>query len=232
MVGSVGQKWQVQAFVPLRMMIAKRLEMQRQKMKPQDNKDPRRKRSMRAIWDAFESLLLEKEYRKITVTELCARAEVNKKTFYTYYETLDMLLADYQEFLIEDYLETSKRFNYPEDIRESVAHFFLYASKQNKTYEKIMSIPSTQGIGMGVVDKVMYKHWYECDYAQQFTPEYREIISQTWVNTSLTIYRYWLADKKRIPLEDIIVTAQEMIAAGLEAFEKNAPPSAINHEVR
>ena len=57
------------------------------------NEDLRVKKTITGIKTAFESLICEKEYDRITVKELCDRAQVNKKTFYHYYETLDALLA-------------------------------------------------------------------------------------------------------------------------------------------
>ena len=58
----------------------------------QGNEDLRVRKTIRGIKAAFEFLICEKDYGKITVKELCDRAQINKKTFYTYYETLDALL--------------------------------------------------------------------------------------------------------------------------------------------
>ena len=60
------------------------------------NEDLRVKKTITGIKTAFEALICEKEYDHITVKELCDRAQVNKKTYYHYYETLDALLAELQ----------------------------------------------------------------------------------------------------------------------------------------
>ena len=62
----------------------------------QGHEDLRVVKTIRGIKAAFESLICEKDYEKITVKELCDRAQINKKTFYTYYETLDALLSELQ----------------------------------------------------------------------------------------------------------------------------------------
>lgn len=46
----------------------------------------------RAIRKAFHELLQEKDLRRITVRELVDRAEINKTTFYSHYETLPDLI--------------------------------------------------------------------------------------------------------------------------------------------
>ena len=48
------------------------------------NEDLRVKKTITGIKTAFEALICEKEYDRITVKELCDRAQVNKKTFYHY----------------------------------------------------------------------------------------------------------------------------------------------------
>lgn len=56
-------------------------------------KEDRRTRYTRqVIKEAFLKLLEEKEYPKITVTEICRLAEINRGTFYLhYYDTADVL---------------------------------------------------------------------------------------------------------------------------------------------
>lgn len=44
--------------------------------------DLRVQKTIVSIKENFEALICEKDYHEITVTELCARAKINKKTFY------------------------------------------------------------------------------------------------------------------------------------------------------
>ena len=188
--------------------------------------DLRVQRTMKTIWNAFEELLYEKTYDKITVKELCERAKINKKTFYTYYETLDDLLGEYQNVYFTEYWESIKDYDIPRDIRLSIAHFIEYASRQSKTYERIMSAVPVKAIGDGIVKEVMDRFWSETAFAKTYPPFYRNMVSTFWVNTTLDIYKSWLDSGKEWPLEDIIATAQELIVAGIESFDQNRPPSA------
>ena len=56
--------------------------------------DIRVKKTKRAIQKTFIDLLREKPIEKITVKEIAERAEINKTTFYSHYETLDALTAE------------------------------------------------------------------------------------------------------------------------------------------
>lgn len=54
----------------------------------QGNEDLRVVKTIEGVKRAFEEVICEKDYEKITVKELCDRVRLNKKTFYHYYETL------------------------------------------------------------------------------------------------------------------------------------------------
>ena len=54
-------------------------------------KDKRARRSDAAIRKAFYELLVERDYDKITVTELARRADIDRKTFYLHYASIDDL---------------------------------------------------------------------------------------------------------------------------------------------
>ena len=78
--------------------------------------DIRVQKTLKAIHDAFSSLLQEMPYEKISVKALCERAMINKTTFYRYYPTLDDLLEQVQSELAAPYVNRTSGLRYPEDI--------------------------------------------------------------------------------------------------------------------
>lgn len=94
--------------------------------------DLRVQKTVSAIREAFEELLCEKDYEKITVTELAARARINKKTFYTYYTDLDDVLIEMQEELSRKYIERTKGLRRLKDAAQITREFFTF--RQNKAW--------------------------------------------------------------------------------------------------
>lgn len=64
--------------------------------------DARIRYTKRVIKESFISLLSEKSLSKITVTAICAKAGINRATFYKYYDNPNDLLLK-----LEDQLQTS-----------------------------------------------------------------------------------------------------------------------------
>ncbi len=115
-------------------------------MKSTGYEDLRVQKTIKGIYKAFESLIVEKDYQHITVTELARRAEINKKTFYRYYPTLDDLLAELQNRYSEDYLKIIGDYEYPRDLEKSFRAFFEYSNKMGPAYDRISTNRVYSGI--------------------------------------------------------------------------------------
>lgn len=64
--------------------------------------DRRVRKTKKAIQDVFCELTKEKKLNEITIKELCAKADINKSTFYLHYRDIYDLAASIQGMLIQD----------------------------------------------------------------------------------------------------------------------------------
>ena len=190
------------------------------------NEDLRVKKTITGIKAAFEALICEKEYDRITVKELCDRAQVNKKTFYHYYETLDALLAELQLELSSAYLERIRHFRLPEELDKVNREFFCYSAEQGTAYEKITigSGPSASGMYHAIRDEMIADvndaGWGKSEAFNRLT-DYQKRMLMTFVNNaSLGAYRQWIKDGKQMPLEDVIDMTNCLVLGGVRSFFK------------
>ena len=54
-----------------------------------------------ALRDAMIELICEKPLTSITVKDVCARADINRSTFYLHYKDVDSLLVAVEDYAIE-----------------------------------------------------------------------------------------------------------------------------------
>ncbi|MGN0522202.1 MAG: TetR/AcrR family transcriptional regulator [Eubacterium sp.] len=80
--------------------------------------DRRIKRTKAAVFNAVLDLMVEKDTSKITVLELCKRADINKSTFYLHYKSMDDCLQSCFQIIMNGVIDLSKRINY-NDIKRN-----------------------------------------------------------------------------------------------------------------
>ena len=81
------------------------------------------------IEDAFFSLLREKEYTRITVSELAERATVARRTFYRLYERKEDVILHYFERLFALYYQehnTLQRYDVERIAKEYFTFWYSY----------------------------------------------------------------------------------------------------------
>ena len=184
------------------------------------NEDLRVIKTIEGIKSAFEELICEKDYEKITVKELCERARINKKTFYHYYETLDSLLAEMQAELSAAYIERVKDYSLPDELDKVNREFFLYSAEQGLAYEKITVSGFYHSIRDEMISDVNDAGWGKSKKYQKLS-EYEKKLLMGFVNNAvLTAYRQWVEDGKQMPLEDVIELTNRIVLGGVKGFFK------------
>lgn len=83
--------------------------------------DRRTRRSQKLLFDALMELILEKDYESITVSEISARADVARATFYLHFDDKDALLLSSLDVLVENIVEEVKRFS-KQDLLSGTPH--------------------------------------------------------------------------------------------------------------
>ena len=186
--------------------------------------DLRVQKTIEAIHKTFEEMICEMDYEKITVKELCERARINKKTFYRYYDVLDDLLSELQNIMTREYLERIADYRIPEELDKINRQFFLYSVEKGLVYEKITCSGSYNYIRNKMVNNVMSSTWGKSTWLQLLDTYKQNILLGFVQRASVEMYRRWVTDGKKIPLEEIIEISNQLLCAGVNGFvEYNMP---------
>lgn len=99
------------------------------------NEDLRVQKTIESVKSAFHELILEKDYEKITVKELCERARINKKTFIPI--TIPSAIFSWKCRNRSPASIASGSKTIPLRIDKLVREFFVFSEEQGEFYEKI-----------------------------------------------------------------------------------------------
>ena len=184
----------------------------------QGNENLRVRKTIQGIKGAFEALICEKGYERITVKELCDKAQINKKTFYHYYETLDALLAELQAELSAGYLARVRDYSLPEELDKVNREFFLYSAAQGPAYEKITCSGTYHAIRDEMVAGVNDAGWGRSARYRALPEDEKKLLMGFVNNAVLSAYRQWVEDGKKRPLEDVIELTNRLVLGGVNGF--------------
>lgn len=178
-------------------------------------------RTKKAIRDAFCDMIMEMDYPDITIKELTARAMINRNTFYLHYASIDELLEELQDEIAGKFINLQVSYSSMEEIRRLIRVFFENVSVQSPLHERLLCSGSYQfvydRINAQIMGhrKLMNRGVFGMDEASE------NIIFAFYGTITATLYRQWVADGRKLPLEDVIALATNLICDGMSSVVKH-----------
>ena len=180
--------------------------------------DLRVARTKAAIRKTFEEMICEMDYEQISIKELTERAKINRKTFYLHYNSLDDLLREMQNEMAKEFIERTRNLERPRDMDKITREFFLTSEGAGRLHERLMCSGSYHYISRRITNEIMSETW-GADGKRTNTDPYIQNIIMTFVSQStIEIYKQWVADGKKIPLEEIIALTTKLICNGINGL--------------
>ena len=142
----------------------------------------------RMLKEALIRLLEQKPLEKITVHELCAKAEINRTTFYKYYGSQFDLMDEMQEDLISE-LETSMR---EKERPVSLLNILTYID----THRAFCTTLLRSATDNGLLEKILSLSLITQQLDEQTAPRYegykRDYVKEFVIYGCYSIIRRWL----------------------------------------
>lgn len=120
-------------------------------------------RSRRLIREAFLKLLHEKEFEKITVTDIANLADLNRSTFYAHYPDVYGLVEEIEDEIINKHMEVVQQMKY------------LNIIKNPTPYIKSLSAILEENM-------YLYKRIGHTEQLYQHLDKYRKLIAESLLN--------------------------------------------------
>lgn len=178
------------------------------------NQDRRIKYTKSVLKETLITLLKTKPINKITIKELCEKADINRSTFYTHYQDqYDLLKTIEKEFFLEikNHLKKFQSHNNKSELITILEHILIYI-KENQELSKILlgdpNFSVLQKKIMLLIQEPTIKEWY------QEESEYLLIFA---ITGSIGIIQEWLKNNMQETPKEIA----EIITNSVYSFKKN-----------
>ena len=175
----------------------------------EENADPRVVRSRTAIRDALLSLMAEKEYNKITITDITKRAGLARPTFYLHYKTKEDVLSEiYFIWLIPLYEEHLRVWKVTfEDIeREAVVTQVYLWHQEHREIAMSLFQAGCQDVLLKITEMGIQIHIRNLEkiYQIELPQPLFELITHYVAGATSSLLFYWLASERKPKLEALV----------------------------
>ena len=179
------------------------------------------KLTKRLIKEALIELLEKKSANKVTVTDICNLAEVNRSTFYAYYEDVPMLIAEVQDELIESLPSPEMLpivFGSLGKFFDRMEELFDFVKSNRQIFSVLIAQPDGDDFAERVVRAVLARYPRDFFAEDGLEMEYRVLFC---LHGFIGIFKQWIMEDFPISSREFAELALSMAAscAGLDMHE-------------
>lgn len=180
--------------------------------------DRRITKTKRAIQDAYFSLLLAKNAPKITISEIARRADIDRKTFYLHYDSIEGIIVEFSEDLIEKLLLTLEQkefFKQPFDVACIFDSINLIINEDIVFFRKIASNPDYFFL-WNEIKKILIQTFIDVYSPQVNIPiDEFQLHAEYFASGIISVYLYWLKEELPLSIDDLAKTTSTASYFGL-----------------
>ena len=202
------------------MLQRKGIFMKQSHSSPIEKKPDRRvSRTIRNINSAFLSLLKEKPLSAINITELCVLADINRKTFYTYFDSVSAVLYDIENQIINEFsqrIDTQKN----RDIPLTVSDIFLCIGellRNNREFiHQLVQVNALESLEKKVRQAIKQTIKDTIENETILQNDYADLTLEYVVSGAVSMYIEWFTDANNLPLVSLIELTSRLVQTNVD----------------
>ena len=189
--------------------------------------DRRIAKTKKAIYRAFAELLSEKNINDITIKDIADKADINRKTFYNYYNGIYDLTGEIENSIIDSFEQVLRNTNINELLHNPYSMFEALTRIINSNldfYQHLISIESNSNLVSKLFKSLKTR-------AKEVIPQYTllddatlDIVLDFVVSGMFTVFQHWFNSSREHSIDDLAKIVATLSFNGinglLQDFEK------------
>ena len=183
--------------------------------------DRRVLKTKRAIQTAFAKLLSEKNVNDITVSDIAATADINRKTFYNYYAGVYEVVDEIENDVVRRFDEALTDI----DLKNNATSPYMVFEKLTGVINTdiaffgcLLNLDYNFGLLIKLVDLLKTKTRGVLEPILDIPSERMDLMLEFMVNGFVAVYRSWLNSDRSRPIEAISADINELCFKGLNGY--------------
>lgn len=182
-------------------------------------------KTRRAIEAAFESLLMKRDIKKITISAIAEEADIDRKTFYLHYSSIEDLLdhiaAETAETVVNSLVDNGLFSPEGPDMSAIVTSFNDLISENLPLHRRVVQSLSSDDI-LKLLKHPLESALVEAERTHGLTSDpYLSYYIRFFVGGVLAVYEAWLTSDRDIPIEEIADITSRASLYGFEGLMRD-----------
>lgn len=183
--------------------------------------DRRVARTKKAIKNAFAELMSEKEISEITVKDIAETADVNRKTFYNYYNSVYDIVNEIENELVLAFDNVLSNIDFKQEMKNPYGIFEKLTGVINQDfdfYSRLMKMNHNANLMQKLY--VALKDWMKASFLSQTDIEEPrlDIVVNYMISGMLSVYQSWFNSDRAESIEELSKTVSIMTFSGINGF--------------
>lgn len=186
-----------------------------------EKKDRRIGKTQKSIRDALFALIVEKEISQITVKELAEKANINRKTFYMHYSSIEDILDKIENEIIEKLLFVLEKYDFFDSEFDIYALFLSLNDVINEDFDLYQKLVYANSYNFLIIKvKKILKDTILEKYNQKLnmTRELYNLYAEFTASGVMSLYIEWFKTDSKISLEDLAKAAGNITFNGVRSI--------------
>lgn len=182
-------------------------------------------KTKKAIRYAFAALLSQKDINEITVKDVAATADINRKTFYNHYAGVYQIIDELEDEIVSAFNETIGEIDLKRDLKDPYAIFVKLTTVVNEDldfYSRLLRIDSNSNLVSKIA--IALKKYIIVSFTEQtnIDPLALDIMSEYICSGMLAVYRHWFNSSRDTSIENISEIVSIMTISGASGVLEQA----------
>ncbi|MDY3290738.1 MAG: TetR/AcrR family transcriptional regulator [Sodaliphilus sp.] len=189
--------------------------------------DRRIAKTKKAIYRAFAELLSEKNINDITIKDIADKADINRKTFYNYYNGIYDLTGEIENSIIDSFEQVLRNTNINELLHNPYSMFEALTRIINSNldfYQHLISIESNSNLVSKLFKSLKTRAKEVISQYTLLDDATLDIVLDFVVSGMFTVFQHWFNSSREHSIDDLAKIVATLSFNGinglLQDFEK------------
>ena len=183
--------------------------------------DRRVVKTKRAIKNAFAKLLSQKDINNITISDIAAEADINRKTFYNYYAGIHEVIDEIENDIIRRFDDALTEIDFKNSLNSPYLIFEKLTNIINADMDffgYLLSMNSNVSLSSKITDlltgkvKLLILQYVEAEETRV------DIMLEFMISGMVAVYKRWFNSDRSEPVEEISSQIKTLALQGLNGF--------------